>query len=56
MPNKYTDDPKLQNEKKSDPGLIDLFKLPASADGMMWFILEEYMGYLRYGQTFKPIP
>jgi hypothetical protein len=23
---------------------------------MLWFILEEYMGYLQSGQTFKPIP
>ena len=23
---------------------------------MLWFILEEYMGYLQYGQTIKPIP
>ena len=34
----------------------DLLKLPAFADGMLWFILEEYMGYLQSGQTFKPIP
>ncbi len=47
--------PNLQNEKKSDPGLKDLFQLPF-ADEMMWFILDEYMGYLQSGQTFKPIP
>jgi hypothetical protein len=54
--NRYIDDPKLQNEKKSDPGLKDMLQLPAFADGMLWFILDEYMGYLRSGQTFKPIP
>jgi hypothetical protein len=46
FPNRYTHDPKLPNEKKSDPGLKDMLQLPAFADGMFWFILEEYMGYL----------
>jgi hypothetical protein len=45
-PNLYTDVPNMQNEKKSDPGLKDLLQLPAFADGMLWFILEKYMGYL----------
>jgi hypothetical protein len=57
FPNKYTDDkPVLPNEKKSDPDLKDTLQLPAFADGMLWFILEEYMGYFQSGQTFKPIP
>ncbi len=31
-------------------------QLPAFADGILWFIIDEYMGYLQSGQTFKPIP
>jgi len=46
FPNWYTDVFNMQNEKKSDPGLKDLLQLPAFADGMLWFILEKYMGYL----------
>jgi phage/plasmid-associated DNA primase len=46
FPSRYNDEPKLQNEKKSDPDWKDLLQLPAFADGMPWFILEEYMGYL----------
>ncbi len=56
FPNRYTEVPNLQNEKKSDPGLKDLLQLPAFADGMVWLSLEEYMGYLQSGKTFKPIP
>jgi hypothetical protein len=57
FPNKYIDDePVLPNEKKSDPDLKDDLQLPAFADGMMWFILEEYIGYLHSGQKFRPIP
>jgi hypothetical protein len=57
FPNKYTDDdPVLPNEKKSDPDLKDLLERPSFADGMMWFILDEYMGFLRTGQKFRPIP
>jgi hypothetical protein len=56
FPNRYTEDPVLQNEKKSDPDLKDALQLPAFADGMLWFILEEYMGYLQSGQKFRPIP
>jgi len=55
-PNRYIDDPNLENEKKSNPGLKDMFQLAAFADGMLWFILDEYVGYLLSGQTFNPIP
>jgi hypothetical protein len=44
FPNQYIDDPKPK--RKSDPGLKDLLHLAAFADGMLWFILKEYMGYL----------
>ncbi len=46
FPNRYTYDFILKNEKKSDPELKDLLQRPAFVDGMLWFILEEYMGYL----------
>jgi hypothetical protein len=56
FPNRYIDVPNLQNEKKSDPGLKDMLQLSVFADGMLWFILNEYIGYIQSGQTFKPIP
>jgi hypothetical protein len=31
-------------------------QLPAFADGMLWLILDEYIGFLNSGQKFKPIP
>ncbi len=57
FPNKYTEDPILPNEKKSDPDLKDMLQRPSFANRMMWFIIEEYIGFLRSGQEFvKPIP
>ena len=56
FPNKYIENPELPNEKKSEPNLKHRLQLPAFADGMLWFIIDEYMGCLQSGQTFKPIP
>jgi hypothetical protein len=56
FPNKCIENSELPNEKQSDPDLEDSLQLPAFADGMLWFILDEYMGFLNSGQNFKPIP
>jgi hypothetical protein len=56
FPNKYIKNPELSNEKKSNPYLKDSLQLPAFADGMLWFILDEYMGFINSGQKFEPIP
>ena len=53
--NKYTEDPVLPNENKSDPNFKDRLQRSSFADGMIWLIVEEYMGFLRSGQKFKPI-
>ena len=40
FPKKYTEDPVLPNEKKSDPDLKHILQRPSFVDGMMWFIVE----------------